>query len=145
MSGIDNETSPGALKPWQVRALANGRTPLPESPGCRPWLQDSSTQDASEPSQQAIVTTASSSSSFPSTPEAALSRSQAATDSNQSYKFWDKNEVKRLVELKREGKSWKDISEHFPARSIEALKQTYHKRRATAEEQMRPVAKEEGQ
>ena len=26
------------LWPWQKRALENGRTPLPESPGERPWL-----------------------------------------------------------------------------------------------------------
>ncbi|KAK2695039.1 hypothetical protein QWA68_005999 [Fusarium oxysporum] len=111
MSGINNETPPNALKPWQARALAKDRTPLPESPGCRPWLET-------------------------------ISMSEAETNSNQGYKFWNQDEVKRLIELKREGKSWRDISDHFPGRSIEALKQTYHKRRSTAEEQMRPVAKE---
>lgn len=31
-------------------------------------------------------------------------------NSNQGYKFWNQDEVKRLIELKREGKSWRDIS-----------------------------------
>ena len=26
------------MQPWQRKALAKGRTPLPESPGLRPWL-----------------------------------------------------------------------------------------------------------
>ncbi|KAF5569290.1 hypothetical protein FPHYL_2105 [Fusarium phyllophilum] len=142
MSGINNETSPNALKPWQVRALAKGRTPLPESPGCRPWLETSSTQDVSGPRQQALVTTGSVSASLPSTPGATLSMSEAETNGNPGYKFWNQDEMKRLIELKREGKSWRDISYHFPGRSIEALKQAYHKRRAIAEEQMRPVANE---
>ncbi|KAF5723027.1 hypothetical protein FMUND_2384 [Fusarium mundagurra] len=140
MSGINNETPTNALKPWQVRALAKGRTPLPESPGCRPWLETSSIQDVSEPGQQALVTTGSFSASLPSTPGAALSMSEAETNSNPGYKFWNQDEMKRLIELKREGKSWRDISCHFLGRSIEALKQAYHKRRAIAEEQMRPVA-----
>ncbi|KAF5701265.1 hypothetical protein FGLOB1_10326 [Fusarium globosum] len=142
MSGINNETPPNALKPWQVRALAKGRTPLPESPGCRPWLETSSTQDMSGSGQQALVTTGSFSASIPSTPGAALSVSEAETKSNPGYKFWNQDEMKRLIELKREGKSWRDIGDHFPGRSVEALKQTYHKRRATAEEKMHPVAKE---
>ncbi|KAF4958865.1 hypothetical protein FGADI_2067 [Fusarium gaditjirri] len=142
MSGVNNETPPKALKPWQVRALAKGRTPLPESPGCRPWLETSLMQDASGPGQQATVTTGSSFSSPPSTARESLSISESETSSNQGYKFWNQDEMKRLINLKREGKSWRDISEHFPGRSIEALKQTYHKRRSTVEEQMRPVAKE---
>ncbi|KAF5666449.1 hypothetical protein FCIRC_10162 [Fusarium circinatum] len=140
MSGINNETPPDALKPWQVRALARGRTPLPESPGYRPWLETSSTQDVSGPGQQALVTTGSFSVSPPSTPEAALLVLEAETNSNSGYKFWNQDEMKRLIDLKREGRSWRDISCHFPGRSIEALKQAYHKRRAIAEEQMRPVA-----
>ncbi|PNP74731.1 hypothetical protein FNYG_11868 [Fusarium nygamai] len=139
MSGINNETPPNALKSWQVRFLSKGRTPLPESSGCRPWLETSSTQDVSEPGQQALVTTKSLSASLPSTPGAALSMSEAEANSNPGYKFWNQDEMKRLIELKREGNSWRDISYHFPGRSIEALKQAYHKRRAIAEEQMRPV------
>ncbi|KAJ0122874.1 hypothetical protein HZ326_31541 [Fusarium oxysporum f. sp. albedinis] len=110
MSGINNETPPNALKPWQTRALAKDRTPLPESPGCRPWLEASSTQDASGPRQQATVITGSSFASLPSTTGEALSMSEAETNSNQGYKFWNQDEVKRLIELKREGKSWRDIS-----------------------------------
>ncbi|KAF5251607.1 hypothetical protein FANTH_3217 [Fusarium anthophilum] len=140
MSGVNNETPPNALKPWQVRALAKGRTPLPESPGCRPWLETSSTQDVSGPGQQALVTTGSFSASPPSTPEPALLVLEAEMNGNPRYKFWNQDEMKRLIDLKREGRSWRDISRHFPGRSIEALKQAYHKRRAIAEEQMRPVA-----
>ncbi|EWG46959.1 hypothetical protein FVEG_07222 [Fusarium verticillioides 7600] len=140
MSGINNETPPNALKSWQVRALAKGRTPLPESPGFRPWLETSSTQDVSEPGQQALLTTRSFSASLATTPGAALSISEAETNSNPGYKFWNQDEMKRLIELKREGNSWRDISHYFPGRSIEALRQAYHKRRAIAEEQMRLVA-----
>ncbi|KAF5562563.1 hypothetical protein FNAPI_3137 [Fusarium napiforme] len=140
MSGINNETPPNALKSWQVRALAKGRTPLPESTGCRPWLETSLTQDVSEPGQQALVTTRSVSASLPSTTGAALSISEAETNSNPGYKFWSHDDMKRLIELKRQGNSWKDISHHFPGRSIEALRQAYHKRRGIAEEQMRSVA-----
>ncbi|KAF5983715.1 hypothetical protein FCOIX_3063 [Fusarium coicis] len=139
MSGINNETPPNALKSWQVRALENGRTPLPESPGCRPWLKISSTQDVSEPEKQPLATTRSFPASLPSTSGAALSKSESETSSNPGYKFWNQDEMKRLIELKREGNSWRDISYHFPGRSIEALRQAYHKRRAIAEEQMRPV------
>ncbi|KAF5694211.1 hypothetical protein FDENT_1516 [Fusarium denticulatum] len=140
MSEINNETPPNAAKPWQVRALAKVRTPLPESPGCRPWLEASSTQEVSEPGQQPLATTISLSASPSSTPGAALSMSESETNSNPGYKFWSQDEMKRLIELKREGNAWRDISYHFPGRSIEALKQAYHKRRAIAEEQMRPVA-----
>lgn len=28
----------GRIHPWQSHALGNGRTPLPEAPGERPWL-----------------------------------------------------------------------------------------------------------
>ncbi|KAF5618783.1 uncharacterized protein FTJAE_12144 [Fusarium tjaetaba] len=114
MSGINNETSPNAMKSWQVRALEKGRTPLPESPGCRPWLETSSTQDVSEPGQQALVTTRSFSASLPSTPRAALSIPEAETNSYPGYKFWNQDEMKRLIELKRGGNSWRDISYHFP-------------------------------
>lgn len=84
MSGINNETPPNALKPWQARALAKDRTPLPESPGCRPWLEASSTQDASGPRQQATVITGPSFASLPSTTGEALSMSEAETVSTQT-------------------------------------------------------------
>jgi hypothetical protein len=84
MSGINNETPPNALKSWQVRALEKGRTPLPESPGCRPWLETSSTQDVSESEKQPLATTRSFSASLPSTSGAALSMSESETVSAQS-------------------------------------------------------------
>lgn len=34
----NNKSASVQLWPWQKRALENGRTPLPESPGERPWL-----------------------------------------------------------------------------------------------------------
>ncbi|KAF4340524.1 hypothetical protein FBEOM_5562 [Fusarium beomiforme] len=134
------DNSSRAIKPWQQKALARERTPLPEGPGFRPWL--TSTQKASETGRQAAET----SSSLPSLPLSTATNpptAQAGMVNNQGYRFWTQDEVKRLIELKREGKSWKEICDHFPGRTVESIKQTYHKRRAAAEQQMDTAVEEE--
>ncbi|KAH7178369.1 hypothetical protein DER46DRAFT_655633 [Fusarium sp. MPI-SDFR-AT-0072] len=35
------------IKPWQRKALERGRTPLPDSPGHRPWLKKDTDLDIS--------------------------------------------------------------------------------------------------
>ncbi|KAF9776522.1 hypothetical protein IL306_005274 [Fusarium sp. DS 682] len=124
MPGANIDNSSSAIKPWQQRALARGRTPLPESPGFRPWQRDSSTQEASGTRREAA------SASLLLETGTNPATSQAETISNQGYKFWTQDEVKRLIELKREVKTWREIG-------------TYHKRRAVAEEQMDTVAKKD--
>ncbi|KAH7242520.1 hypothetical protein BKA59DRAFT_514042 [Fusarium tricinctum] len=37
---------PTRITQWQQRALDNGRTPLPEAPGLRPWLKEQSSDGA---------------------------------------------------------------------------------------------------
>lgn len=39
-------TRPTRITQWQQRALDNGRTPLPEAPGLRPWLREQSSDGA---------------------------------------------------------------------------------------------------
>lgn len=39
-------------------------------------------------------------------------------NSNPGYKFWNQDEMKRLIELKREGKSWRDISVSYRSDSL---------------------------
>ncbi|KAF4447157.1 hypothetical protein F53441_9302 [Fusarium austroafricanum] len=106
-SNINTGNSRGGLKPWQRRALQNGRTPLPESPGHRPWLNPLSR----------------------TSPE-------LASVSPTNYRYWPEDEMRRLITLKRGGANWTYIKEAFSHRTLGAIKQAYHKRRHNVERQM---------
>ncbi|KAF5618782.1 uncharacterized protein FTJAE_12143 [Fusarium tjaetaba] len=121
------------MKPWHEKALKRGRTPLPEGPGQRPWLplqlseHRSTTLEVSGASQDhnhvqdAVPTT-------------------ALVEANESraplYRFWEESEVRRLIEMRSGGAKWSAIAQTFPNRTIEALKQTFHKRRHAVEQKI---------
>ncbi|KPA39197.1 hypothetical protein FLAG1_07953 [Fusarium langsethiae] len=95
------------LKPWQRRALDRGRTPLPEQPGARLWV-----------------------SKYAETPQG---QNSSGNPPPAPAPFWCASEVERLIRLRRDGLSWIQIKDHFPDRSLESIKQTYHKRRGAVE------------
>ncbi|KAL4726695.1 hypothetical protein ACLX1H_005583 [Fusarium chlamydosporum] len=116
-------SSEQSLKPWQRRALEKGRTPLPEGP------RGQSGQAQAVEGQTRTGDCQSSSVVAPTT-------SGAHQDFNGplfGYRFWDAAELEHLIRLKREGLSWVEIKTHFPGRSLESLRQTYHKRRGAVE------------
>ncbi|KAM0491658.1 hypothetical protein ACHAP8_010431 [Fusarium lateritium] len=121
------------LKPWQRRALDCGRTPLPEKPGIHPWAANSAgtTQDQVSSGNAAP---ASALSTGDGTSQSASHTTTVAT--SHTYRFWSAAELERLIRLRRNGLSWIQIKDHFPDRSLESLKQTYHKRRGAVEAEM---------
>ncbi|KAM0385623.1 hypothetical protein HYE67_010033 [Fusarium culmorum] len=128
-----NESAPThqqGLKPWQRRAVDRGRTPLPENPGARPWETKPTTQDQTSSGN----TPGSAPSSGDGTNQSASQ--PATTVAAYPYRFWPTEEIERLIRLRRDGLSWNQIKDHFPDRSLESLKQTYHKRRAAVEAEM---------
>ncbi|KAF5605728.1 hypothetical protein FPANT_1131 [Fusarium pseudoanthophilum] len=136
------------MQPWHQRALAKGRTPLPDSPGARPWLpqkpivselEDSNQQerrnDGDRPSTDIVV----------QNNELASTTTRAAkTSMNQSYRFWTESDLRRLTEMRNGGAKWSTIALEFPYRTHEALKQTYHKRRHTVEQRIEKEKSSEG-
>ncbi|CEI66066.1 hypothetical protein FVEN_g4523 [Fusarium venenatum] len=121
------------LKRWQRRALDRGRTPLPEKPGSHPWAANSAetSQDQISPGNAASASTLSTSDG---TSQSASQPTSIAT--SYAYRFWSVAELERLIRLRRNGLSWIQIKNHFPDRSLESLKQTYHKRRGAVEAEM---------
>ncbi|RGP71309.1 hypothetical protein FSPOR_3430 [Fusarium sporotrichioides] len=132
-SNASASTVQPGLKPWQRRALDRGRTPLPEQPGARLWVS----KYAETPQGQT---------SSGNTPPAPAPSSGDGTNRRASqpttivaaypYRFWCASEVERLIRLRRDGLSWIQIKDHFPDRSLESIKQTYHKRRGAVEAEM---------
>ncbi|KAI1069099.1 hypothetical protein LB507_006097 [Fusarium sp. FIESC RH6] len=163
------------MQPWQQRALAKGRTPLPERPGHRPWLEANQTESSGDrnevdrvsapnepershpyatrstvaansaesdgPAPAPTLAPAPAGATAPATDTATASAS-GATSSDQtgtitpSYVFWRGDELRRLVRMRNGGAKWSAIAEAFPERTLEALKQTYHKRRHATERLM---------
>ncbi|QPC76676.1 hypothetical protein HYE68_007428 [Fusarium pseudograminearum] len=120
------------LKPWQRRALDRGRTPLPEKPGARPW--ETKSTKTSQDQTSSGNTPGSAPSSGDGTNQSASQ--PTTTAAAYPYRFWPTEEIERLIRLRRDGLSWNQIKDHFTDRSLESLKQTYHKRRAAVEAEM---------
>ena len=112
MARTRSNKPPSLIQPWQQRALDNGRTPLPEAPGERPWL-------LSQPLSS-------------QTPKAGA----------RNYKFWPEQEMRRLITLKKSGCTWDALTVAFPDRTREAIRQAYHKRRHAVEKKMEIEAAE---
>ncbi|KAJ4258749.1 hypothetical protein NW762_007836 [Fusarium torreyae] len=124
-----------STKPWQQKALARGRTPLPENPGDQPRLASQGT--ASSSASVASGPPSSGTRSLAPISAAAQASSQApVATGNQSYRFWPESELRRLIEMRNGGAEWSAIFRAFPNRTPEALKQTYHKRRHAMERRM---------
>ncbi|KAF5983716.1 hypothetical protein FCOIX_3064 [Fusarium coicis] len=102
------------MKPWDEKALNRGRISLPEGPGQRQWL--------------------------PLQPSERLYRfgapAKASESSNPSYGFWKESEVHRLIEMRSGGAKGSAIAQAFPNRTLEALKQAFHKRRHAVEQKV---------
>ncbi|PNP74730.1 hypothetical protein FNYG_11867 [Fusarium nygamai] len=63
---------------------------------------------------------------------------------DQSYRFWTESDLRRLTEMRNGGAKWSAIALEFPYRTLEALKQTYHKRRHTVEQKIEEEKSSEG-
>ncbi|KAJ4138655.1 hypothetical protein NW768_002506 [Fusarium equiseti] len=151
------------MKPWHEKALRKGRTPLPDAPGVRPWIHESGETSAPGPAPTSTPAHASAGAAVPASTEspAADAASTPAVDtapaetadgatapesssatpgttgaSSQSYVFWRGDDLRRLVQMRNGGAKWSAIAEAFPDRTLEALKQTFHKRRHATERLM---------
>ncbi|RGP60796.1 hypothetical protein FLONG3_10715 [Fusarium longipes] len=150
-SGSNNNHSDriNRLRPWQRRALHNGRTPLPEAPGQRPWLSVSSQLHGSR--TDSATPLGSSSQAIP-LESSSGHRDDNGTSLEQSgrpnepvplnYRFWPEDEMRRLILLRNSGATWAAVYAAFPNRTPEAIKQAYHKRRHPIERQMEVEATE---
>ncbi|KAF4967661.1 hypothetical protein FSARC_4820 [Fusarium sarcochroum] len=96
------------VTPWQCKVLQNGRTPLPDSPGHRPWLD----------------------------PDFSLSTSVPSRSNTGHYKFWTEEELELLVLLRRKGVSWVDLQFEFPGRALDGIKRAHHNQREAVERRM---------
>ncbi|KLP06883.1 uncharacterized protein FFB20_01512 [Fusarium fujikuroi] len=125
------------MQHWYQRALAKGRTPLPDSSGARPWVSQEPTVSELEVSNQ--QERRSNGDGKPSTDtavqinEPASTTTTAAAGVDQSYRFWTESDLHRFIEMRNGSAKWSAIALEFPDRTLEALKQTYHKRRHTVE------------
>ncbi|KAI1025151.1 hypothetical protein LB504_009844 [Fusarium proliferatum] len=121
------------MKPWHEKALKRGRSPLPEGPGQRPWLP-------LEPHERPPINReVSGAPQGPNHAEYTVLTSapdEANESRNLSYRFWEESEVRRLIEMRSGGAKWSAIAQVFPNRTLEALKQTYHKRRHAVEQRI---------
>nr|RBR01557.1 hypothetical protein FVER53263_07221 [Fusarium verticillioides] len=118
------------MKPWHEKALKRGRTPLPEGPGQRPW---SPLQPSERLSTNSEVLGAS---QDPNHAEDAYQPQLQPKPAIPSYRFWEESEVRLLIEMRSGGAKWSAIAQAFPNRTLEALKQTFHKRRHAVEQKI---------
>ncbi|KAH6953332.1 hypothetical protein DER45DRAFT_617702 [Fusarium avenaceum] len=130
---MGKSTNSVRLHPWQIRALQNGRTPLPEAPGAnlciepRASSQVAGSQSSNPPSSIDVL----SSSGTTNTEEASGTEATSMT-----YRFWSGDDMRSLIALRNSGATWPDIYAAFPERTPEAIKQAYHKRRHVIEREM---------
>ncbi|KAG9497893.1 hypothetical protein J7337_010765 [Fusarium musae] len=103
------------MKPWHEKALKRGRTPLPEGPGQRPWP---ALQQSERLSTNSEVLGASQDPNHAEDAVPTPAPAKASESSNPSYRFWEESE------------------RAFPNRTLEALKQTFHKRRHVVEQKI---------
>ncbi|KAG4253604.1 hypothetical protein FPRO03_07564 [Fusarium proliferatum] len=128
------------MQHWYQGALAKGRTPLPGSSGARPWLSQEPTVSELEVSNQ--QERRSNGGGKPSTDtavqinEPASTTTTAAAGVDQSYRIWAESDLRRLTEMRNGSAKWSAIALELPDRTLEALKQTYHKRRHTVEQRI---------
>ncbi|KAH6953333.1 hypothetical protein DER45DRAFT_634769 [Fusarium avenaceum] len=116
------------MKDWQKKAIREGRTPLPDFLGDKPSLATVGDLPAHlESAQTGTSSSHRSSSATVSTPASSL---------NQSYRFWSESDIRRLIEMRNGGMEWNAIAVKFPDRTLESIKQTFHKRRHAVEKRM---------
>ncbi|CAM1505836.1 Fc.00g114730.m01.CDS01 [Cosmosporella sp. VM-42] len=106
------------LRPWQRKALKRGRTPLPESPGHRPWLP--TTHDAD------FVLVRQPTKAVPRPIPQKKLRSEAT---GLPKCQWSRSEIQLLLDLRSKKVHWIEMQEYFPNRSIDGIKQAWWKYR----------------
>ncbi|CAH0048422.1 unnamed protein product [Clonostachys solani] len=97
-SGVKPRRKVMILKLWQLRALRNKRTPLPEHPNETPWEE---LKDGNLVGVLAELTSQGKPKhrGTPKTP----------TEVSSYYQRWTREEVDLLIKLKKDGLSWKNI------------------------------------
>ncbi|KAH7242519.1 hypothetical protein BKA59DRAFT_514041 [Fusarium tricinctum] len=115
------------MKNWQEKAIRKGRTPLPDCPGDKPSL--TTVGDFPAPKNPLMP--------VPLLPMAPLQPPLLLLLLlNQSYRFWSESDLRRLIEMRNGGMEWNTIAVEFPERSLESVKQTFHKRRHALQKRM---------
>ncbi|KAJ4317170.1 hypothetical protein N0V84_007474 [Fusarium piperis] len=90
------------VTPWQGRALQNGRTPLPEGPGERPWVSHPNTLVAAPAAYFGL-----------------------APDNGSSHGTrWDIQAIAKLLALRQRDTTWEDIASQM-GRSVTAVVSAY--------------------
>ncbi|CAJ0551276.1 Ff.00g112060.m01.CDS01 [Fusarium sp. VM40] len=117
------------MKDWQERAIREGRTPLPDYLGDKPSLATVGDLPAHPKSVQTGI-------SFSHRSSSATVSTPAPQSLNQSYRFWSESDLRRLIEMRNSGMEWNAIAVEFPDRTLESIKQTFHKRRHAVEKRM---------
>ncbi|KAF4340523.1 hypothetical protein FBEOM_5561 [Fusarium beomiforme] len=127
------------MKPWQTRALGQGCTPLPENPGERPWLRSTVYPTRRSGLRPGSIAHSEGSTTVQGSNPAnnSIANPAAANEGrNQSCRFWEESELRRMIEMRSGGAEWSAIVRAFPDRTLEALKQTYRKRRHGMEQKL---------
>ncbi|UPK96117.1 hypothetical protein LCI18_007052 [Fusarium solani-melongenae] len=76
------------ISPWQERAMQQGRTPLPEAPGARPWVTHPETLVAAP----------------------AAYFGQVLDTGSSSGVRWDVTDIAKLLTLLQKGEEWEEIA-----------------------------------
>ncbi|KAF4467507.1 hypothetical protein FALBO_5644 [Fusarium albosuccineum] len=93
-----------------------------------------STLPASNPTIGVSSTSTSTASASTTTgPGSAGGAVAAAVATPSTYRYWSIADLRRLIDLKGQGLTWTGIQVHFPDRTVESLRQTWHKRRGRVE------------
>ncbi|CAI6090271.1 unnamed protein product [Clonostachys chloroleuca] len=98
-TGMKHRRKVTILKLWQVRALRNKRTPLPEHPNeTTPW---------EELKDRNLVVVLAELTSLGKSEH--LDTPKTPTEVSSYYRRWTQEEINLLVKLKQDGLSWKNI------------------------------------
>jgi hypothetical protein len=125
-SSMGKSTNSVRLQPWQLRALQNGRTPLPEAPGAKPCIDPraSSQIAGSQLSHPTSSIDVLSSSGTTNTEEASfgteVSRNRfpvyqapktnpRSKATSMTYRFWSDDDMRSLISLRNSGATWPDV------------------------------------
>ncbi|KAH7013165.1 hypothetical protein EDB80DRAFT_365139 [Ilyonectria destructans] len=111
---------PKSMTTWQVKAIKNGRRPLPEERGQRPWIPEKPEDTPGHP------------------PKASLAQAPAQKLAKNGPKGspWTEKEVALLNSLKHRNIGWVCIQRYFPNRPIDGIKQKWFKQAQLARKTM---------